>query len=165
MKFTFIERNKAKKSCMWFAQGFSQLQVTIFFCNVQMLHHQLSDYQTVDKLLMIKHSIISLQGTLPNMPEWLIKWCFRPLSTVFQPYHCNSSHYSWLSWVFRVLRWGSEVSCPWILPRKSQRIQRDSSQGPRGILVKHFSLPLIYTGRLKNMPDKMYLHNEGSFQC
>ena len=33
----------------------------------------------------------------------LIDWCFTPLSTVFQSHHCNSSHYSCLSWVSPVL--------------------------------------------------------------
>ena len=33
------------------------------------------------------------------------------LSTVFQSYHGNSSHYSCLPWVSPVLGWGSEVSC------------------------------------------------------
>ena len=42
----------------------------------------------------------------------LIKWCFTPLSTVFQSYHGDNSHYPCLSWVSPVLGWGSEVSCP-----------------------------------------------------
>ena len=29
----------------------------------------------------------------------LTEWCFTPLSTVFQSYHGDSSHYSCLSWV------------------------------------------------------------------
>ena len=39
-----------------------------------------------------------------------IEWCFTPLSTVFQSYHGDSSHYSWLSLVSPVRDWGSEVS-------------------------------------------------------
>ena len=37
------------------------------------------------------------------------EWCFTPLSTVFQAYHGNSSHYSCLSRDSPVLGWGSEV--------------------------------------------------------
>ena len=51
--------------------------------------------------------------------DWLIEWHFTLLSTVFQSYHGDNSHYSCLSWVSPVLGWGSEVSCPRILPRKN----------------------------------------------
>ena len=45
--------------------------------------------------------------------DWLIDWMvFTLLSTIFQSYHSNSSHYSCLSWVSTVLGYGSEVSCP-----------------------------------------------------
>ena len=40
------------------------------------------------------------------------------LSTVFQSYLGNSSHYSCLSWVAHVLGWGSVVSCSRTLPQK-----------------------------------------------
>ena len=48
-----------------------------------------------------------------------VEWCFTRLSTVFQSYHGDSSHYSCLSWVSPVLGWGSEVSCPRKLPPKN----------------------------------------------
>ena len=51
----------------------------------------------------------------------VVEWCFTPLSTVFQSYHGDSSHYSCLSWVSPVLGRGSEVSCPRTLPRKKPR--------------------------------------------
>ena len=44
---------------------------------------------------------------------------FTPLSTVFQLYHGDSSHYSCLSWVSPVLGWDSEVSCSRAFPRGS----------------------------------------------
>ena len=70
------------------------------------------------------------------------EWCFTPLSTVFQSYHDNSSHYSCLSWVSPVLGWGSEVSCP--MTRKNQRIQCCSNPG----LLDYESntLPLSHAG-------------------
>ena len=43
---------------------------------------------------------------------------FMLLSTVFQSYHSNSSHYSCPSWVSKVLGCGSEVSCPRKLAQK-----------------------------------------------
>ena len=70
--------------------------------------------------------------------DWLIGWCFKPLSKVFQSYHSNSSHYSCLSWVSPELGRGSEVSCPRTLPRKTQRIQWAQTQDP-GLRVKHFT--------------------------
>ena len=39
----------------------------------------------------------------------LTEWCFLLLSTLFQSYPCDSSHYSCLSWVLPILGWGSEV--------------------------------------------------------
>ena len=35
----------------------------------------------------------------------LIEWYFTPLSTVFQSYHGDNSHYSYFSWVSPVLGW------------------------------------------------------------
>ena len=65
---------------------------------------------TFHQMLLMGHLLI----------DWLIKWCFMPLSTVFQSYHCDSSHYSSLSWVSPVLGWGSEESCTRTLPLKTQ---------------------------------------------
>ena len=48
------------------------------------------------------------------------------------------------SWVSPVLGWGSEVSCPRTLPRKNQRIQCDSNQGP--LDYKSNTLPLSHAG-------------------
>ena len=39
----------------------------------------------------------------------MIEWCFKPLLTVFQSYHGDSSHYSCLSWVSPVL--GQQNEC------------------------------------------------------
>ena len=51
---------------------------------------------------------------------FLFEWRFTPLSTVFKSYHGDSSHYLCLSWVSPVLGWGSEVSCPRILPAENR---------------------------------------------
>ena len=66
----------------------------------------------------------TLQNILSN------EWCLMPLSKVFQSYNGDSSHYSCLSWVSPVLGWGSEVSCPRTLPRKTQRIWCCPNPGP-----------------------------------
>ena len=64
----------------------------------------------------------------------------RPLlASVFLAFHGDSSHYSCLSWVSRVLGWGSEESCPRTLPRKAPRIQCDLNPGPLDLPVKHFT--------------------------
>ena len=74
----------------------------------------------------------------------IIGWCFTPLLIVFQSYHGDSSHYSCLSWVSPVLGWGSEVSCPKTLPRKTQRIQCGSNPGP--LIYESNTLPLSHAG-------------------
>ena len=82
-------------------------------------------------------SIFSAVGSTENVRTggrwfdvWLAEWCFTPLSTVFQSYHGDYSHYSCLSWVSPVLGSGPEVSYPRTLPRKTQRIQCSSKPGP-----------------------------------
>ena len=69
-----------------------------------------------------------------SMVGWLVE-CFTPLSTVFQSYHGDSSHYSCLSWVSPVLGWGSEVSCREKNPEDPVRLK------PRTpwLRVKHFT--------------------------
>ena len=74
----------------------------------------------------------------------IIGWCFTPLLTVFQSYHGDSSHYSCHSWVLPVLGWGSEVSCPKTLPRKTERIQCGSNPGP--LIYESNTLPLSHAG-------------------
>ena len=77
----------------------------------------------------------------------MIEWCFTPLSTVFQLFHGDNSHYSCLSWVSPALGWGSEVSCPRIRPRKTQRIQRiQCSSNPGPLDYESNTLPLSYAG-------------------
>ena len=44
-----------------------------------------------------------MYSLIPQLNEW----CFTLLSTVFQSYHSDGSHYSCLSWVSPVLGWGS----------------------------------------------------------
>ena len=81
-----------------------------------------------------------------------IKWCFTPLLTLFQSYHGDSSHYSSLSWVSPVLGWGSEVSCPRTLPRKTQMIRCGSNPGP--VDYESNTLPLSHAGPLCYIGNK-----------
>ena len=74
----------------------------------------------------------------------LNEWCFTPLSTVFESYHGDSSHYSCLSWVSPVLVWGSEVSYPRALPRKTRWIRCGSNPGP--LDYESNTLPLSHAG-------------------
>ena len=69
----------------------------------------------------------------------MIEWCFTPLSTVFQSYHGDGSHYSSLSWVSPVLGWGSEMSCPRTLPRKNPEDPVRLEPGTPGLRVEHFT--------------------------
>ena len=75
----------------------------------------------------------------PASYQIMVEWCFMPLSTVFQSYHSHSSHYSCLSWVSPVLRWGSEVSCPRTLPRKNPEDPVRLEPRTPGLRVKHFT--------------------------
>ena len=70
------------------------------------------------------------------------KWCFTPLSTLFQSYHGVSSQYSRLSWVSQVQGWGSEMSCP----RKSHE-KTGSKAGP--VDYESNSVPLSHGGPRK----------------
>ena len=67
-----------------------------------------------------------------------------PLSTVFQSYHGDSLHHSCVSWVSPVLGWGSEVSCPRTLPRKTQRIL--CGLNPGTLDYESNTLPLCQVG-------------------
>ena len=76
----------------------------------------------------------------------IIEWCFTPLSTVFQSYHGNSSHYLCTSWVSPVLGWGSEGSCPRILPRNNPKDPVRLEPRTPGFRVENF------TTKPRNMP-------------
>ena len=69
----------------------------------------------------------------------LIEWCFTPLSTVFQSYHGDSSHYSCLSCVSPVLRWLPDMYCPRTLPRKYPEDPMRLEPRTPGLRVKHFT--------------------------
>ena len=68
---------------------------------------------------------------------WLVEWCFKPFSTVFQSYHGHSSHYSYLSWVSSVLGWGFEASCSRTLPWKNSEDPVRFEPRTPGLRVKH----------------------------
>ena len=74
----------------------------------------------------------------------MIEWCFTPLSTVFQSYHGDSSHYSRLSWVSPVLRWALKCLAQGHSHEKTQRIQCGSNPGP--LDCKSNTLPLNHVG-------------------
>ena len=78
---------------------------------------------TCDDNAMVKHSTTRFRA-LSTLVD--VEWCFTPLSTIFQSYHGDNSHYSCLSWVLPVLGWGFEVSCPMKLPQKARRIDCSS---------------------------------------
>ena len=75
-----------------------------------------------------------------KQPTWLIPWicwltewlkgCFMPLSTVFQSYHGNSSHYSCISWVSPVLGWALKCLAQGHSHEKTQRIRCCLNPGP-----------------------------------
>ena len=75
----------------------------------------------------------------PGLYCSMIEWCFMPLSTVFQLYHGNSSHYSCLSWVLPVLGCSSEVSCTGTFPRKNPDDPVRLKPRTPGLRVKHFA--------------------------
>ena len=106
-----------------------------------------------EKLLVTSNFSFSLNVfhlTVSTSPQHfstgrLVKWCFTPLSTVYQSYHGDSSHYSCLSWVLPVLGWDSEVSGPRTLPQKKpQKIQCGSTLGP--LDYESNTSPLSYVG-------------------
>ena len=65
-----------------------------------------------------------------HLVKSFIEWCFTLISTVFQSYQGDSSHYSCFSRVSPVLGWGFEVSCPKTLQRRTQNIQCSLNPGP-----------------------------------
>ena len=69
----------------------------------------------------------------------LTEWCFTPLSTVFQSYHSDSSHYSCLSRVSPVLGMGSEVSCPRHSHDKPSEDPVQLEPRTPGLQVKHLT--------------------------
>ena len=76
-----------------------------------------------------------------------------PLSTVFQSYHGDRSHYSCLSWFLQALGWGSEVSCPRTFQRKAKRIQCGSNPGP--LNYEAYTLPPSHAGPAKQKADRL----------
>ena len=73
--------------------------------------------------------LISFIGSLDecHTSDWLIERCFMPISTVYQLYHSDSSHFICLSCLSPVLSRGSEGSCTrtlqWKNPEDSVRFE------------------------------------------
>ena len=78
------------------------------------------------------------------MIDSLIEQCFTLLSTVFQSYHCDGSHYSCISWVSPVLGWTLKCLAQGHSHEKTQRIQCGSNSGP--LDYKSNTLPLGHVG-------------------
>ena len=83
------------------------------------------------------------------MVDWLIEWCFTPLSTVFQSYHCNSSHYSCLPGFHQYWAWVPKCLAQGHSHEKTQGIQCDSNPGP--LDYESNNLPLSYAGPISNL--------------
>ena len=84
-----------------------------------------ASFSTCYRALLESTGQLLLKGTIAVKSK--LEWYFTRLSTVFQSYHGDSSHYSCLSWLSPVLGWGSEVSCPRTFPRKKKKKPRGSS--------------------------------------
>ena len=72
---------------------------------------------------------IQIDGNGRKFFKWieLINWIvFYAAFTVFQSYHSDSSHYQCHPWISPALRLGSELSCLWTLPQKTQKNQGSS---------------------------------------
>ena len=81
----------------------------------------------------------------------MIEWCFMPLSTVFQSYHCDSSHYLRISWVSPVPGWALKCLAQGHSHEKTQRIQYGLKLGP--LDYESNTLPLSQTLNLfQNKP-------------
>ena len=78
--------------------------------------------------------------------DWLIEWCFMPLSTIFQSYHGDSSHYSCLSWVSPVVGWALKCLAQGHSHEKLQSNQY--SLNPEPLDYESNTLPLSYAGLL-----------------
>ena len=97
-----------------------------------------------------------INGPLPNPRQapilraksitMMIEWCFTLLSTVFQSYYGDSSHYSCLSRVSPVLGWALKCLAQGHSCEKTQRIKCSSNPGP--LDYESNTLPLSHAGPL-----------------
>ena len=98
-----------------------------------------------------KRGLIHLQRMLPVLlifttrspllttpTDLLIDWCFMPLSTVFQSYHGDRSHYSCLSWVSPVLGWVLKCLAQGHSHEKNPEDPVRLEPRTPGLQVKHF---------------------------
>ena len=88
--------------------------------------------------------IVKSQHCMKSQKSSLIELCSTPLSTVFQSYHGESSHYSRLSWVSPVLGRALKCLAQGHSHEKTQRIQCGSNPGP--LDYESNTLPLSHVG-------------------
>ena len=94
----------------------------------------------------------------------MIEFCFTPLSTVFQSYHGDSSHYSRLLWVSPVLYWGFEVSCPRTPLKKKPKKKKKINKSEDSVLLE----PRTHRLRVKHFttePCRNPLFSKETFTC
>ena len=105
--------------------------------NYNMASYMEFHYLKVEKSLGTKRLCSETSASLFAL--WLIEWCFMQLSTMFQSYHGENSHYSCLSWVLPVPDWGSKVSCLWTFPWKNPEAPVQLEPWTSGLWVKQFT--------------------------
>ena len=82
----------------------------------------------------------------------MIEWCFTPLSTVFQLYHGDSSHYSCLSLVLPVLGWALMCLAQGHSHVKNPEDQVRLEPKTLGLRVKYFTTEPRGTKESANIP-------------
>ena len=103
--------------------------------------NSLSEFQ--ENILIHYHTMLHFDT--PKIYSFgLIEWCFTLLSTLFQSYHSDSSHYSFLSWVSPVLGWALKSLAQGHSHEKNQRIQCGSNPGT--LNYESNTLPLSHAG-------------------
>ena len=129
------------KQFLLFSQYFLPYIVLIFHfkCTLKCRMSSAMCFDLDQSKILLSGNGLTHYHTITHLDAWLIEWCFTLLSTVFQSYHGDSSHYSCLSWEKPVLGLGSEVSCPRTLPWKNPEDPVWLKPRTPGLRVKHFT--------------------------